>query len=285
MKNTFENNKASGIEKKEIIEKALFLSREIIKRTQIKEADFQELYGKEEIERDSNYVEKRTNDFKNSNQENSENAKLGEIFEAITAVAREWFGKNTQTIKTSRYDDIANGIDLIAELSKDEEGIFVGEIGLAIDVTFSNEFEDKLEKIRKEIDEDRLPKIKYFESKKRKIKGQLSDVVRVVITASKETVLELSETLISATKNPKILFENQFQFQALEEIIIQLKTYQRYAQSLGRKDLAERFQKALSLMLYVKKERTQTIEDKKERDSAFDKLESYLSSDFQTSIN
>ncbi len=285
MKNIFENNKKSGIEKGEIIEKALSLSREIIRRTQIKESDFQKLYGPEEVKRDLDYVDRRKSDFQNNNQENPENAKLGEIFEAITVVAREWFGKNAQTIKTSKYDDIANGIDLIAELSKDEEGIFVGEIGLAIDVTFSNEFEDKVQKIKKEIDENKLPKIKYFESKRRNIKGQLSGVVRVVVTASKETVFELSETLLEAVKNPKILFENQFQFQALEEIIIQLKTYQKYAESLGKKDLAQRFQKALSLMLYVKKERTQTIEDEKERDPAFDKLESYLLSDFQTSVN
>jgi hypothetical protein len=281
MKSFFEGQSTSSIERKEIINKAFVLAQEIIRRTQIDENKFSGLYDPKEISKDSRYVGKRTADFQKDlvqGRVNPDSIKLGTIFEAVTVVAREWFGKNAQTIKTSKYDDIVNGIDLVVELSGEEEKVFVGEIGLAVDVTFNDEFEGKIDRIRKEIEERKLPSVKYFESTQRKIKGKLSDVVRVVVSASRDTVMNLAETLLAATKNPKILFEHQFQFQVLEEIITQLKAYEEYARSLGKNDLAERYKKVLSLMFYVRKERSQSISDERNRDLMFDKLDAYLSS-------
>jgi hypothetical protein len=288
MKFFFERRSINAIERKEIIDKAFVLAQEIIRRAQIDEKKFSGLYDPKEILKDSRYVEKRTADFQKDlaqGRVNPDSIKLGTIFEAITIAAREWFGENAQTIKTSKYDDIANGIDLIAELSREKEKVFVGEIGLAVDVTFNEEFEGKIDRIKKEIEEGKLSSVKYFESSQRKFKGQLSDIVRVVISASRDTVIDLAEVLLVATKNPKILFEHQFQFQALEEIIAQLKAYEEYARSLGKNNLADRYKKVLSLVLFTRKERDESIGDKRIRDPMSDKLDAYLSSKLKRKLD
>lgn len=286
MRSSFEGQFSKGVERREIIDKAYALAQEIIKRTQIEETDFSGIYSPEEIAKDRGYVARRAAEFKKDLEKietNPENPKLGVIFEAIVVAAREWFGKNAQMIKTSKYDDVANGIDVIAELPKKEKN-YAGEVGLAVDVTFSNEFEDEIDRIKKEIEEGKLPKIKYFESRQRK-KGSIPDVVRVIVCASKETVMKLAETLLTALKNPRNLFEHQFQFQALDEIIFQLRAFEEYARLLGKNDLAERYKKNLTLMRVVKKERLETVTDQHERDLMVDRLEDYLSSSLKTGEN
>ncbi len=267
------------------MDKAFSLAKEILRRTQINESDFGDVYSSEEINKDKEYVEKRNSEFKESRDkeggDNQENFKLATIFEAIVVITREWFGKNCQTFKTANFDDIANGVDVVAQLSKGEGDNSSKSIGFAIDVTFHNEFENKIDRIRNEIEKGKLPTVKYFRPGSKNAQGQPPEIVRAVISASKDTVIELAETLIMATKNPKILFENQFQFQALDEIIYQLKTYEAYARTIGKDSIAEKYGQALSQIRGAKKERSESLTDEHQRDMLFEGLVSYLSSSFK----
>ena len=284
MERKIEGNFGKKIERKDIVDKAFSLAKEIIRRTKANEGDFSNLYSQAEIDKDVEYVEKRKLEFSNGQKEegdNQENIKLSAIFEAIVVVARDWFGKDCQTLKTADFDDIANGIDVVTEFPKREEGGTSSEpIGLAIDVTFNMEFEGKIDRIRDEIKKGKLPMVKYFRPGGKDAQVRKPEIVRAVVGASRDTVIGLAETLIAATKNPKILFENQFQFQALDEIIYQLKTYEAYAKEIGRDSIAEKYGHALSKIRGIKKERSESLTDNHQRDALFDGLVSYLDSSF-----
>jgi hypothetical protein len=282
MERRFEGGLSKKIERKEIVDKAFSLAKEILKRTQIDERDFTDVYGSDVVDKDREYVEKRNSEFKQSREgeegEAQENFKLATIFEAIVVVAREWFGKNCQTFKTADFDDIANGVDVIAKLDRKEEAPSSAPIGIAIDVTYHKEFEDKIDRIRNEIEKGKMSSVKYFGPHGKNKGPESPEIVRAVIGASKETVIGLAETLIAATKNPKILFENQFQFQALDEIIYQLKAYEAYAKSIGRDFVAEKYGRTLSQIREIKKERSESLTDGHQRDEFFENLIAYLDS-------
>lgn len=130
---------------------------------------------------------------KQESPEELRHRKLATVFEAIVhehAELSEWFGPDAETIKPSRYDDIKNGIDTVAELK--ETGNSVARIAMGIDVTFSHDAELKFERIKKEIESGKLAEVKYFYSESSDIKEKLSNLPRVVIGADEKTIREVA---------------------------------------------------------------------------------------------
>src|SRR3989344_6211954 len=84
--------------------------------------DFIDLY---DTEKDKKYVAEMEQKFaKNSSPDKQESLKLATIFEAIVhqhAELSDWLGPNASTIKTSKYDDIKNGVDSIVEIKEGEK--------------------------------------------------------------------------------------------------------------------------------------------------------------------
>ncbi len=197
---------------------------------------------------------------------------ISKILEAIFyehAELSEWLGSNVETIKTSRFDDIVNGIDVIAEFSGNQE---TSHLGLAIDATLSNVIEEKLERIKKEIDEGHLAEIKYFYSEELNIRQPKKNLPRVIICVEAKTIKELSE-LWMENKN-KELGQHQIQYQILEEIILQLETFKNYVEQKGFSNLAEIYEKDLEIVKNIYQEKKAS--DNYERDSMFELLKSSL---------
>jgi len=123
----------------QFIEKGYAKALEVMRADEIDINDFKNCQGfnKETIEKDIAYVKRTEESFvKNSLPEREDARKLAMIFEAIIHEQSElsdWLGPDVITRKASRFDDLGNGIDTIAEFARPD-----GDLILAIDVTTTN---------------------------------------------------------------------------------------------------------------------------------------------------
>lgn len=205
----------------------------------LKEEDFKDIYPEQEILNDVDYAAKFQRKFQeiNANEEfdlRSENANKSQVLEHIIIEQSEledWFGENAVTFKTTAHDDIHNKIDMIIEFEEaieDTENAIkeLAHLGLAIDISFSKEVDKKFAKIKEEIKTGHLSEVKYFRSERAGAK-KLQQLPRVVIACSQKTLKDLTEKWLEADKAS--LEKHVFQLQMLEEISMQLKTYEEYA--------------------------------------------------------
>jgi len=198
-------------------------------------------YETKEIEEDLEYVRRREEDFSQSDKEEPEKIearKLGTIFERIMheqAEMGDWLGPNAVTIKTSKFDDFKNGVDDVVEFQ--EEKSEASYLALAIDTTIGRDSVSKLRRIKDEIDMGQLGGIKYFYSEHTNVRGRLTNVPRVVVGVSGETIGDLTNLWMSGDKRG--LNGHKIQFQILREIILQAETFRDYAERVGQKGVAQ----------------------------------------------
>ena len=198
------------------------------------------------IARDVEYVKRMEAVFAQQNNADMQEAKqFGLILEAMIheqAELNDWLGEEVTTVKASRFDDIANGIDSIAEFHRDGG---VSHLALAIDVTHGDPTR-KLIKIREEIDAGRLSEIKYFASSDGNFQGSLKKVPRVIVGADRKTIIDLAQLW---TENKKTdLAKHPVQLQLLDEIILQLRTFINYAETNGKDSVIDIYRKQLRLV-------------------------------------
>ena len=264
MKNKFEERIIENL----TLEKEFSKAKEVIKRDEIKLEDFEDLYGKENVQKDKEYVRKMEYLFnKERNSEKDNSSKLATIFESVIhehGELSDWFGSSAFTIKTSRYDDIKNGVDEIVEFI--EENKKFSHLALGVDVTIANETYSKFKKIIDEINQGKLAEIKYFKSDELGIRGELKNVPRVIISVEGKTVRELGGMWLEG-KN-KELSEHFIQYQILEEILLQSKFFSLYAEKKNQikiKDTYEHLNKIIE-NIYQQK-----IQNKKEVNKTYGK--------------
>jgi hypothetical protein len=148
-----------------------------------------------------------------------------------------------RTRKASRYDDVVNGVDTIAEIEQENS---TSHLALAIDVTHGVMLQKKFDRIKREIDEGTLTTIKYFENSDETFRGRLLKVPRVVLGVEKSAVVELAG-LWNAGKN-KELATHPVQVQLIEEITVQLQSCLEYAQKTGKGDIARVYERQLRII-------------------------------------
>ncbi len=192
------------------------------------------------VNRDMQYVRDREGEFKlESRREAEEDRKMATILEAIIhehVELSDWLGPRAETITTSRYDDIANGVDSIVRFGGENGNEGDTHLGLAIDVTFSTDIRDKLNAILNDAEKGRLTQIKYFalpdpEDPDTYIHTGSLNVPRVVIGMERETVQQLA--LLWMDKKNKELAAHPAQYLITREILDQLAVFDRYARMRG----------------------------------------------------
>ncbi len=274
----YENKSFRQLEERDFLKKAFKKATGTIEQDRIKIEDLNDLYGTKTIEADKVYVEKREKQFKDDmNDENRRNSELATVFEAILyehGEQSDWFGKSAITMKTSKFDDIANGVDEIVEFIKETSSSY---LALAVDATYSVKFsESKLQKIKEEIDRGKLATVKYAILEKTGFRGELTRVPRIVIGVSARTVKELGELWLS--KNNKALANHPVQMQILEEILMQARVFGKYAESTGKIEIAKKYK---NIEMIIKDVITEKIKQnsslaKGDRDDVFRSLEMAL---------
>lgn len=247
------------------IESVYPLVQKTLDENAVKPEIFTDLYGKENVEKDLNKVKEYESKFSPDAAK-----KTADVFEAVMLMGElhDWFGSKAETIKTSRYDDIFNGTDMIIEFESDTSQRF-SHLGIAVDVTFGTiSLEKKFNKIKDEIDSGKLAKIKYFHSQKEHFRGERSNVPRVVIGVEKDEVVELAALWLR--KENQMLAKHPVQRLVLEEMSLQLEVLKNYCQKTGKIGLAPLYERDLNIINNILKHREKIkLTDKLENDRVF----------------
>jgi hypothetical protein len=213
----------------------------------IDEGAFRDTYGNDQVDEDIKYVQTRKEQF---NRENSirmnEQARFAMILETIIsdqAYANYWLGDNVAVQQASEYDDIKNGVDLIAEVTHDESK---SHFALAVDITYAIDLEDKFDRILGEIESGTLGTVKYFESEDGDFHGQLRNVPKVVVGCDKVTMMRVAQLWTSGKQSE--LAQDPLQLQLLDQIALQLETFGSYARAIGQGAVADKYARQLKLI-------------------------------------
>lgn len=212
----------------------------VLHEDQIKSDRFSGHFGKEAIEKD-----KKTIIFLKSKFEPDPTKKVADILEAIIyqqANLSGWLGPNVETIKTSEYDDIVNKVDLIAEFNSEYSP---SHLAFGVDVTFgSKTLWDKVNKIKEELEADKLAEIKYFES--HGFIGSLKQVPRVIVGVEKDTVIELAGLWMR--KSGEKIGAHHARDILGTQIIEQLRVYKNYAERHNKPNALRSYNQALGIL-------------------------------------
>ena len=256
------NNLANTVLVKKVLEQASKSESRIL------EADFIDLYGESNVDKDLAEVERLDKEFsKTDTVESRESKKMADAFEFIVNEQIEladWLGESTNTYKTALYDDYKNGIDTVTEIVTDDR--YSSYFGLAFDVSYANDVTKKFQRIKWEIDKGVLPKIKYFQSENTDFRGELSEIPRVVIGADRNTIDELMELVLKkdALSNRE-LASHFFQFQLIEEIMYQLEVFKAYAESVNQPQIAKKYDILAGIIRDIQKGKK--VRDPRDRDT------------------
>ncbi len=249
----------------------------ILEQAAIKPDDFIEPYGKENVEKDKATVRNLKARFgQGLSQEEQRDIKSTEraarVFEAIVyeqAELSNWFGENARTIKTSEFDDIVNGVDLVVEVN--EPGRLPGQVALAADVSFGpSSIEKKIQRIVNEINEDSSGTLKYFFSELTGFKGQLLRVPRVVIGIERKAVFDLVG--LDMNKKFKELASHPVQRVIADEVCKELEIFGKFARSKGKQNAADTYERAFQLMQRTLGEKRRIPVGDLEKDKVFERI-------------
>lgn len=185
---------------------------------------------------------------------------MATILEAVISDHAEmsnWFGPNSFSVKTSRYDDIKNGVDMVIEFVEDNSA---SHLALGIDVTFSPRLDKNFQRIKGEIEQGQLAKIKYFRSEALNFRGELTNLPRFVIMVDNKTAQNLAKLWFQGENNK--LGEHFVQLQILSQILIQAELFSRYAQKIGKINIAKTYQKVKEIIKPIFQEKIEFFKNK-----------------------
>jgi hypothetical protein len=191
--------------------------------------DFSGLYAAADIMSDESYVAKREHGFATNGTQTTDAAVQRAHARVMEAVIQQyagpcgWFGEGSSVSFASRYDDIANGVDLVVSLPARE-----GQkpIRIAIDATFSEQgairkVRDVAERLK---EKKKMYEVKYFEDELTGDKGH-EEMPRVALGLARAHVVELAG--LWKRNDVATLRRHEVQDIFLREIVSQLSFYRR----------------------------------------------------------
>lgn len=207
-----------------MLEKALEKAHVVLKESAINPQDFEGLYDPELLARHRGEVEAAFASFARRNEANTQAAEIkafGTILEAIIIEQGElanWLGDTATTQKTADYDDI-KGTDMLVEY--DSGGTGYAHLGLAIDISSSDELRYKFDRIKEGLDAGTLSTVHYFTSPAMSFKGMREHVPRVVVGVDAHTAYDLIEAWLRG--DSEYLARHPIQMTLLKQIELQLE--------------------------------------------------------------
>lgn len=239
-------------------DKAFAKAEQLIQNNAVNLDNFkgEEGYDDLEIEQDKQEVERLEEKFRQEETETEfEQRKLATILEAIVYEQGEqsnWFGSDGGTVKTSKYDDDINGVDIVVESIFNHDNAEVDHLGLAIDATSakrSEVIEKKIDHIKKAIERGELSQVKYFHSENSGLKQKLKNLPRVIVIADADTIKETAELWLKDDHESKqALAKHWVQFQFLEQIESQLGAFEAYAKYVNQYNIARVYEKSRAII-------------------------------------
>lgn len=248
------------------------------KKERIDEREFLNIspdYTQEKIDKDMKYVHRAEEVFaqqlEHLGKEEREKVTFGlKRSEAVENIANkciesyDWLGGNAMTVRSSRFDDIVNGVDLVVEFDTQIRE----KIALAVDASTSSEYEVIKQKFLRNIERiagKRPPlKIKYGKSPVDGVMEELESIIPAVIGLESKNANELImlfghllQTRQSLTQDNAAVVLKQIhaelqkhpaQIIIIKEIIIQLETYKKIL-SPKRDKVSQKYKKEINDLL------------------------------------
>lgn len=256
-----EARKSGGIlENEELSHDEQFLSRIII------EKDFYPVYGRKKVDKDEQRAANREKaDNEKCSPEEMEDKKRSEILEYIIfeqCIKGKWLGKDTDIAQATKYDDFFNHVDLIAEFKNPEESKkgFL-HAGIAIDITFSKDLDEKIHRIKNEISEDKLGEVEYYKSKNTP-PGKIKDVPRFLVALDRETTDELIELWLTGQEEK--LNNHEVQVEIMSSLYLQCGIFKEKSHRKLEK-VYEKYENILKIILDEKIEEIPTKKNKERK--------------------
>lgn len=250
------------------------------------------MIGRESVEQAEAYVARMDEAFAHALENLHEDEKeklerskiIAECLEGIILYNKNWFGLMASTYPTTKYDDYRHGVDMIVERTQDG---FAQHEGVAMDITYAgkNGIAKKVNRIVDNLKKGRLGTVSFFKSNDGGFKGELNNLPLVVIGADFNTMSNMINLFAEDTpRNNHELAEHPFQFQMIDEVIIQCDTYIQLIQTFDlpkeAKDIMitvyTKLRKTYADLYKVKSEKTLKHVDRSMRDKFYSNLESYL---------
>ncbi len=226
-------------------------AKELFLAEGLKEDSFADLYGSENVATDKQKIESMKANWQKDNPTLVYATSLEYlVYRHINS--NRTLGERARAIKTTEYDDVINGTDLVVEF-EDSESARPDRLGFAIDVTFGSQtLTKKFDSIKKQIEIGTLGKMKYYHSPKQGLRGELSLLPRVVVGIEKNQI----EKLATLTERGGIeaLKGHGVTKAFLHEISVQLRTFATYAERKGQKDIAKIYRRELGIIQAVTSE-------------------------------
>jgi hypothetical protein len=173
----------------QLLKRAEQKSSVVNKKYTLEMAPFIQLYTRAQVLNDYTEVAKKRAGFENNN---STPERLGKVFESAfldSANNHQWFGKQSEIVKSSLYDDF-HGVDMIVTMMP--EGKRAQNFLVSSDLTFSNNsFGTKFELTLRNIQQGNLATVKYFHSDLEGFTGQKTNVPRTIIGLDKNNLPEM----------------------------------------------------------------------------------------------
>lgn len=229
--NPFENRVDAEVDEELAYERA----KKALAVDRIRETDFEDRYGEENIKKDLAEIKRLEASFENPP------SKRSLILEAIIhqSELNDWFGPEAHTLRASRYDDIKHGVDEIVEFPDEDEPGKKSHLALGIDVTFSPNLSKKFKPLMERLSQGELTTVKYL----RPLSAQIPQVVVGVDTRT------LQEFIPHWLKHDtKTLAAHPMQIIILEEIRMQLEAFAEYADKVRQHDAANEYQTSLQII-------------------------------------
>lgn len=269
---SFENNVVNLLDRRDVNEREHPVIKrmhpkavKILSDAAFKPEDFKHHFSPESIEADLRELKARKESFAEENGIKH----IADVFEALVfqhAELSNWLGQNAETIRTSEYDDVVNGVDLIVEFT--DEGTSK-HLALGVDVTFgTRSINRKFLHIKHEIERDRLADVKYFEAHNHT--GSLKQLPRVVIGVEMDTVIALAALWMNDRK--KELSEHFVRDILVQEVTLQLKKFLEYAEAIGSTKATRSYREAITTIKNVNLNTTPTHDAESKKSIANDKV-------------
>lgn len=195
-------------------------------------------YGMDVVKSDLRAVLIEEEKHRFDNQDNPltiERKRISDIFEYffIDAVTKNnWLGKS-ELMRSTKYDDYFNGVDILGTLLQENNNAQHLEIGT--DLTYgSNASNKKLERIVSGIENQHLGQIKYFHSDHLGFTGRIKDIPRTVIGLDKNNLGEFVRNHLYErdTESSKMVL--------MQQLLMQLRGFRDYADKLHGESLIRR---------------------------------------------
>lgn len=257
-------------------------AHELILYNQINPNGFRDLYGNENVDRDLAAVDRLEQDFEHdSTRRQTWALKPATILEAIIYEQGEqsdWFGPDATTVKTSRFDDIINGIDSAVEFFDNINA--PSHLAFGIDATYSNYIDKKIEKIQHKITTNRLATIKYFQSEQTGFRGELRGVPLFIVAVTPDTISSVGE--LWAANEHQELAHHPIQLQILQELVDQATKFELYAGKQGKENAARKYSAIGTKVESILADKKRSI--RQDHDLAYYELENRLAKLLDTNV-